>query len=51
MGPVSLKALKQGDVHLLYDGPFAFAQVNCDIVYWMVDHSGKLKIIKTLTDR
>ncbi|XP_075427317.1 protein-glutamine gamma-glutamyltransferase 5-like [Ascaphus truei] len=35
-GPTSVKAIKEGDVHLKYDGPFVFAEVNADTVSWYV---------------
>ncbi|KAJ8031443.1 Protein-glutamine gamma-glutamyltransferase K [Holothuria leucospilota] len=33
-GPCSLNAVKQGQIYLLYDAPFVFAEVNADRVYW-----------------
>ena len=45
MGPVSVLAIKRGEVKFAYDGPFAFAEVNADRVLWLVDDvSGISKI-------
>lgn len=33
-GPCSLNAVKQGQIYLLYDAPFVFAEVNADRIYW-----------------
>ncbi|XP_063779097.1 protein-glutamine gamma-glutamyltransferase 5-like isoform X2 [Pseudophryne corroboree] len=35
-GPASVKAIKEGDIHLDYDGPFVFAEVNADIIQWVI---------------
>ncbi|XP_069594602.1 protein-glutamine gamma-glutamyltransferase Z-like isoform X1 [Ranitomeya imitator] len=35
-GPAPVKAIKEGDVHLKYDCPFIFAEVNADIIKWVV---------------
>ncbi|CAH2302357.1 -glutamine gamma-glutamyltransferase 5 isoform X1 [Pelobates cultripes] len=35
-GPASVKAIKEGEVNLSYDGPFVFAMVNADCVSWLV---------------
>ncbi len=37
-GPASLEAVKNGLVNLPFDGPFVFAEVNADILYW-IQHS------------
>lgn len=42
MGPMSLVAIKRGEVYLPYDGPFVFSEVNADKVIWKQDDSGKL---------
>ncbi|XP_041535164.1 protein-glutamine gamma-glutamyltransferase Z [Microtus oregoni] len=36
-GPASVKAIKEGDVHLPYDTPFVFAEVNADEVIWLFE--------------
>ncbi|KAM4617748.1 protein-glutamine gamma-glutamyltransferase 5-like isoform 2-T2 [Discoglossus pictus] len=35
-GPASVKAIKEGEVHLNYDAPFVFAEVNADVISWVV---------------
>ncbi|XP_075033804.1 protein-glutamine gamma-glutamyltransferase E-like [Mixophyes fleayi] len=45
LGPCSVKAVKEGDVDLQYDVPFVFAELNADIVDWLVYPDGsKVKI-------
>uniref|UniRef100_UPI00358FA8DA protein-glutamine gamma-glutamyltransferase K-like n=1 Tax=Myxine glutinosa TaxID=7769 RepID=UPI00358FA8DA len=39
-GPASVNAIKQGHVHLQYDTPFLFAEVNSDRIYWMQQDFG-----------
>ncbi|XP_051887232.1 protein-glutamine gamma-glutamyltransferase 2a [Pristis pectinata] len=39
-GPASLKAIKNGDVNLNFDTPFVFAEVNADMVSWLVRKDG-----------
>ncbi|XP_030740366.1 protein-glutamine gamma-glutamyltransferase Z [Echinops telfairi] len=34
-GPASVKAIRDGEVHLAYDTPFVFAEVNADEVIWL----------------
>ncbi|XP_073514481.1 protein-glutamine gamma-glutamyltransferase Z-like isoform X2 [Phyllobates terribilis] len=35
-GPAPVKAIKEGDIHLKYDCPFIFAEVNADVIKWIV---------------
>ncbi|XP_053385851.1 hemocyte protein-glutamine gamma-glutamyltransferase-like [Mercenaria mercenaria] len=42
MGPMSLLAVKRGEVYFPYDGRFLFAEVNADKVYWRVDDNGAM---------
>ncbi|XP_053309147.1 protein-glutamine gamma-glutamyltransferase 5-like [Spea bombifrons] len=42
-GPASVKAIKEGEVHLNYDSPFVFAMVNADCVSWTVYGARKEK--------
>ncbi|XP_053402717.1 hemocyte protein-glutamine gamma-glutamyltransferase-like [Mercenaria mercenaria] len=42
MGPMSLLAVKRGEVFYPYDGRFLFAEVNADKVYWQMDANGKM---------
>uniref|UniRef100_A0A8B9RX26 Transglutaminase 2 n=1 Tax=Accipiter nisus TaxID=211598 RepID=A0A8B9RX26_9AVES len=39
-GPAPVKAIKEGDLQLKYDIPFVFAEVNADVVYWVVQRDG-----------
>ncbi|XP_006831787.1 PREDICTED: protein-glutamine gamma-glutamyltransferase 5 isoform X2 [Chrysochloris asiatica] len=39
-GPASVRAIKEGEVDLNYDTPFAFAMVNADCMSWLV-YGGK----------
>lgn len=36
-GPVSLEAVRRGDIGLSYDAPFVFAEVNADVMHWAED--------------
>ncbi|KAG7166394.1 Hemocyte protein-glutamine gamma-glutamyltransferase-like 2 [Homarus americanus] len=38
-GPVSLQAIRRGDIGLNYDAPFVFAEVNADIMHWGEDEN------------
>lgn len=51
MGPMSLKAIKNGEVNLPYDGCFAFAEVNADRIYWTQNLDGETKIARILKNR
>ncbi|XP_010567674.1 PREDICTED: protein-glutamine gamma-glutamyltransferase 2 isoform X3 [Haliaeetus leucocephalus] len=42
-GPAPVKAIKEGDLQLKYDIPFVFAEVNADVVYWVVQRDGSRK--------
>ncbi|CAL1540114.1 unnamed protein product, partial [Lymnaea stagnalis] len=44
-GPVSVAAIKQGEVNLPFDGPFVFAEVNADRMYWAPNAEGKLECV------
>ncbi|KAH3768656.1 hemocyte protein-glutamine gamma-glutamyltransferase-like [Dreissena polymorpha] len=43
MGPMSLQAIKEGNVNLPYDGPFVFAEVNADKVVWVLGKDGAME--------
>ncbi|CAM5111712.1 unnamed protein product [Natator depressus] len=46
-GPCPLKAIRSGEVYLLYDSKFVFAEVNADRVFWQVKNvNGKQKLVK-----
>lgn len=36
-----MAAIKEGDLDVKYDAPFVFAEVNADIIYWMVYGDGR----------
>ncbi|XP_018419818.1 PREDICTED: protein-glutamine gamma-glutamyltransferase 5-like [Nanorana parkeri] len=42
-GPASVKAIREGDVHLNYDCPFVFSMVNADCVSWILYGTKKEK--------
>ncbi|GFO23757.1 hemocyte protein-glutamine gamma-glutamyltransferase-like [Plakobranchus ocellatus] len=44
-GPVSVHAIKQGEINTPYDAPFVFAEVNADRMYWMPSLTGKMECI------
>ncbi|KAL1785874.1 erythrocyte membrane band [Sigmodon hispidus] len=44
-GPASVKAIKEGDVHLPYDTPFVYAEVNADEVIWLYEGGQVLEIL------
>ncbi|XP_066130242.1 protein-glutamine gamma-glutamyltransferase Z [Saccopteryx bilineata] len=35
-GPASVKAIREGEIHLPYDTPFVYAEVNADEVIWLL---------------
>ncbi|XP_035824890.1 annulin [Aplysia californica] len=49
-GPVSVAAIRQGEVNMPYDGPFVFAEVNADRFKWFPDATGIMKIVKKETN-
>ncbi|NXS11598.1 TGM4 glutamyltransferase, partial [Neodrepanis coruscans] len=50
-GPCPVKAVRDGDVYLPYDGKFVYAEVNADKVYWLVKKvNGRNKFIKVGTE-
>ncbi|XP_004861729.1 protein-glutamine gamma-glutamyltransferase Z [Heterocephalus glaber] len=44
-GPASVKAIREGDVHLAYDTPFVFAEVNADEVIWLFEDGEAQEIL------
>ncbi|KAK6174756.1 hypothetical protein SNE40_017973 [Patella caerulea] len=42
-GPASMTAIKNGELGLPYDGPFIFAEVNADKIYWVTQFDGSMK--------
>lgn len=48
-GPAPVKAILEGCTDVKYDVPFVFAEVNADIVTWMVWSDGSKKQLYTDT--
>ncbi|XP_055590398.1 annulin-like [Uranotaenia lowii] len=47
LGPAPVKAVKRGEVNVLYDCDFVFAEVNADEVYWRYRGPGQaIKLIR-----
>uniref|UniRef100_A0A4W6DDJ8 protein-glutamine gamma-glutamyltransferase n=1 Tax=Lates calcarifer TaxID=8187 RepID=A0A4W6DDJ8_LATCA len=45
-GPCPVTAIKEGNLGVKYDAPFVFAEVNADIIHWIVQSDGqRLKVI------
>lgn len=40
-GPCPVKAIKEGNLGVKYDAPFVFAEVNADIIHWMLRKDGQ----------
>ncbi|KAF7660044.1 hypothetical protein LDENG_00289310 [Lucifuga dentata] len=40
-GPCPVKAIKEGNLGVKYDAPFVFAEVNADIIHWVVQRDGQ----------
>ncbi|KAG8198472.1 hypothetical protein JTE90_022202 [Oedothorax gibbosus] len=50
-GPCSVSAIKRGEIQKMYDGPFVFAEVNADKVYWRFRGKNQpLKLINRKTE-
>ncbi|KAK3086337.1 hypothetical protein FSP39_017044 [Pinctada imbricata] len=49
-GPMSVEAIKAGDVAFSYDGPFIFGEVNADRVTWMYDNYGEKYLVDIETN-
>ncbi|KAM7413886.1 hypothetical protein PAMA_018944 [Pampus argenteus] len=45
-GPCPVTAIKEGNLKVKYDAPFVFAEVNADIIYWMVQKDGQKRKIR-----
>ncbi|XP_044211352.1 protein-glutamine gamma-glutamyltransferase 2 [Thunnus albacares] len=45
-GPCPVKAIKEGNLAVKYDAPFVFAEVNADIIYWIVQKDGQRQKIR-----
>ncbi|XP_078112302.1 protein-glutamine gamma-glutamyltransferase 2 [Sander vitreus] len=44
-GPCPVTAIKEGNLGVKYDAPFVFAEVNADIIHWIVQQDGQWKKI------
>lgn len=44
-----MAAIKEGNLSVKYDAPFIFAEVNSDIIMWIVRHDGQRQKV-TLTN-
>ncbi|XP_075701693.1 protein-glutamine gamma-glutamyltransferase E-like [Rhinoderma darwinii] len=47
LGPCSVKAIKEGDVDLDYDAPFVFAEMNADVMDWLISADNSKKKISS----
>ncbi|KAG7244880.1 hypothetical protein INR49_026544, partial [Caranx melampygus] len=45
-GPCPVIALKEGNMKMKYDAPFIFAEVNADMIFWIVKPDGTRQKIK-----
>ncbi|XP_029289120.1 protein-glutamine gamma-glutamyltransferase 2-like [Cottoperca gobio] len=45
-GPCPVTAIKEGNLGVKYDARFVFAEVNADIIYWMVQQDGQQQKIR-----
>uniref|UniRef100_A0A8C5GZC7 protein-glutamine gamma-glutamyltransferase n=1 Tax=Gouania willdenowi TaxID=441366 RepID=A0A8C5GZC7_GOUWI len=45
-GPCPVIAIKEGNLGVKYDAPFVFAEVNADMVYWIVQRDGQRRKIR-----
>ncbi|XP_070686853.1 protein-glutamine gamma-glutamyltransferase 2 [Pempheris klunzingeri] len=45
-GPCPVTAIKEGNVGVKYDASFVFAEVNADIIHWIVQRDGQRKKIR-----
>ncbi|XP_034540612.1 protein-glutamine gamma-glutamyltransferase 2 [Notolabrus celidotus] len=46
-GPCPVTAIKEGNLEVKYDAPFIFAEVNADIVHWIIKPNGQKQKIKS----
>ncbi|XP_020508731.1 protein-glutamine gamma-glutamyltransferase 2 [Labrus bergylta] len=45
-GPCPVAAIKEGNLRVKYDAPFIFAEVNADIVHWIIKRDGQRQKIR-----
>ncbi|XP_061679400.1 protein-glutamine gamma-glutamyltransferase 2 [Syngnathoides biaculeatus] len=49
-GPCPVTAIKEGNLSVKYDAPFIFAEVNADIIHWIVRRDGQRQKIRVSQD-
>ena len=49
MGPAPVKAIREGELDLLYDVDFMIAEINADVVYKQQNAQGEWEVGHTLT--
>ncbi|XP_061686165.1 protein-glutamine gamma-glutamyltransferase 2-like [Syngnathoides biaculeatus] len=49
-GPCPVRAIKEGNLDVKYDAPFVFAEVNADVIHWIVRKNGERQKIKVCED-
>ncbi|XP_061533054.1 protein-glutamine gamma-glutamyltransferase 2 [Phycodurus eques] len=50
-GPCPVAAIKEGNLGVKYDAPFIFAEVNADVIHWIVRRDGQRQKIRVFQDR
>lgn len=45
-GPCPVTAIKEGNLGVKYDAPFIFAEVNADIIHWIIKPNGQRQKVK-----
>lgn len=50
-GPASVAAVRRGDVHLKYDGPFVFAEVNADVCHFQEDEGAESGFVRIVLNK
>lgn len=48
-GPISVKAIKEGELMFRYDAPFVFAEVNADVITYMKKNDGTTSKVTSTT--
>ena len=48
-GPCPVAAIKEGNLVVKYDAPFVFAEVNADIIYWIVQRDGQRRKVNNFS--
>lgn len=50
-GPASVESIRKGEIGLMFDSPFVFAEVNADVVHWQLDEKSELGWRKIKTNK